>query len=270
MEAKLIKVDKNGTKYYVSTVCPACNGTGTIPHYWYNENGRCFCCGGSGTKVQKWKEYTPEYSAILHERWLRRLAKKAYEVNKKFLKENNFSEDGLTWCVVGDSYSIKDELKSAGAKYSAGLGWHFATDYHQDGVQTVMIRIDEVSDIDNVGYYYFKEARDIEKVIDLKSPKTEEQINSEYVGKEGDKISVEVVFVKHRNYERTSYSGYWETDIVNVYTFKDNNGNILVWKTTSYIDVEENKKYMLSGTIKRHTEYKGIKQTEVKRCKLQD
>ena len=268
MEAKLIKVDKNGTKYYMSTVCPACKGTGVIPHYYYNENGRCFYCGGSGTKVQKWKEYTREYEQILQERRLRRLAKKAPEVNKKFFEANNFSEDGFTWCVVGNSYSIKDELKNAGAKYRVGLGWHFATEYHQDGVQTVKVSRDEVMDIDNVGYYSFKEIREIEKVIEMKAPKIEEQNNSDYVGKEGDKISVEVEFIQRRHYEITSYTGYG-TDIINIYLFKDVDGNNLVWKTTSYIDVEEHKKYTLTGTVKKHNEYNGTKQTEVKRCKLQ-
>ena len=75
--ATLIRVDKNGTKYYEGyTPCPRCDGKGIyyigvcnghlVPSYV--DNGACFKCGGSGKVLGKWKEYTTEYEEKLAER----------------------------------------------------------------------------------------------------------------------------------------------------------------------------------------------------------
>lgn len=75
--AKLIRVDKNGTKYFEGLVeCDRCNGKGI--YYIGVHNGRllpswvdkgvCFKCLGRGKIEGKWKEYTPEYEAKLEAR----------------------------------------------------------------------------------------------------------------------------------------------------------------------------------------------------------
>jgi hypothetical protein len=48
--------------------------------------------------------------------------------------------------------------------------------------------------------------------------------------------------------------------------FHDATGNIYTWRTSSY-RLEEGCTYTLLGTIKAHTEYKGVAQTELTRCK---
>ena len=56
--------------------------------------------------------------------------------------------------------------------------------------------------------------------------------------------------------------------IMKIYMFKDSNGNILVWKTNTTLDIELNKVYSVSFTIKEHSEYNGIKQTSIIRAKI--
>lgn len=51
-------------------------------------------------------------------------------------------------------------------------------------------------------------------------------------------------------------------------TFEDAQGHQFLWKTGSYIEAQEGDKVTLKGTIKAHSEYKGIKQTELTRCKV--
>ena len=72
--ANLIKIDRNGTKYYEGNVpCSRCGGEGLYfigvcngkPVPSPVDNGICFKCGGSGVEHSKWKEYTPEYQAKL-------------------------------------------------------------------------------------------------------------------------------------------------------------------------------------------------------------
>ena len=73
--ATLIRVDKNGTKYYEGLVpCSRCGGAGGADKW--NETGwTCYKCGGTGTQAGKWKEYTPEHEAKLAEQRRKRAEK---------------------------------------------------------------------------------------------------------------------------------------------------------------------------------------------------
>ena len=78
--AKLIRVDRNGTKYYEGYVpCSRCGGAGGSDAWAYT-GWTCYNCGGSGKEWDSWKEYTPEYEAKLE---ARREAKR-----QKYLEEH--------------------------------------------------------------------------------------------------------------------------------------------------------------------------------------
>ncbi len=46
----------------------------------------------------------------------------------------------------------------------------------------------------------------------------------------------------------------------------DEAGNIFVWKTGNWIEEES---FIITGTVKKHEEFHGIKQTELTRCRIQ-
>lgn len=74
-QGTLIRVDKNGTKYYVGyEACDRCGGLGYADK-WYFTGKTCYKCGGSGKQPASWKEYTPEYEKKLEERRAKRRAK---------------------------------------------------------------------------------------------------------------------------------------------------------------------------------------------------
>lgn len=86
--ANLIRVDRNGTKYYEGEVtCTRCYGKGVYIIGVHNgqpvlspvDNGICFKCGGTGKEHSTWKEYTPEHEAKLAARRLARQEKKLAE-----------------------------------------------------------------------------------------------------------------------------------------------------------------------------------------------
>ncbi len=116
------------------------------------------------------------------------------------------------------------------------------------------------------GYLNWKD--DVADTIQSKLPK-EEKVVSEYVGAIGDKLDIEVTFKREIQYERASFSG-WGTELVSIYIFTDDNGNILIWNTTACPKVEAGKRYRLKGTVAEHKEYAGDKQTALKRCKVQE
>lgn len=66
--ARLIRTDRNGTKYYEGMVtCDRCGGLGGHD-VWKFTGWKCYKCGGEGKVEGKWKEYTPEYEAKLKAR----------------------------------------------------------------------------------------------------------------------------------------------------------------------------------------------------------
>lgn len=100
---------------------------------------------------------------------------------------------------------------------------------------------------------------------DEEEKKIEERAKiSNFVGDIKGKVRVEILSAK---YERTVYSSFGSS---NLYKFIDVNGNELAWFTTKFFDDEELKKAkFVSGTVKAHNEFRGIKQTTLTRCTIE-
>ena len=84
---------------------------------------------------------------------------------------------------------------------------------------------------------------------------------SQWVGKEKDKLELELKFVSQNGY--TSEFGY-----VTFYKFYDGDGNCFVWKTGTSKPFEVGNSYKLKFTIKGHTEFADEKQTSILRVKI--
>jgi len=108
--------------------------------------------------------------------------------------------------------------------------------------------------------------------------------SSEYIGKKGDKIGRKLSAADKRKgaaafpaltvtvgFTRSFETNWGTTTVVN---FTDTDGNVLIWFASNGAfdangqKVAEGKSYTLSGTIKGHKDYKGVKQTSLNRCKL--
>ena len=95
------------------------------------------------------------------------------------------------------------------------------------------------------------------------------EMKSNYVGEVGEKIEVNTKFYRYSFYDRISnYTGQYEK--INIYTFIDDNGNHIVWKTTSTEDFDIGDEVGIKGKVKEHSEFNGLKQTIVTRptCKF--
>lgn len=84
MDAKLIKIDRNGSKHYEGYVpCDRCGGAGGAEQWKYT-GWSCYKCGGTGKIWSKWIERTPEYQAKLDaKREAKREAHRAEEEAKR-------------------------------------------------------------------------------------------------------------------------------------------------------------------------------------------
>lgn len=269
MEKKLIKIDRNGTKYYTEHVaCAKCCGRGRLSWTSYAD-GICFDCGGAGWYEREVKEYTPEYQAKLDARRAAKAEAKREAAIAELMAHKDEAlarlgfKDGKTYCVCGDTFAIKDTLKEAGAKFSRELGWHF--DEPVLAYPCIEVNADEVIS-DELDWYYgkaqFKFMDNAAEIVKAKMPKKE--ITSEYVGEVNQKIEVALTLKRVFTYE--TCFGY-RTSTVYVNSFEDENGNVFVWKTSSWCG-DERQTYTVKGTIKEHNEYKGTKQNVLTRCKI--
>ena len=255
--ATLIRIDKNGTKYWGESKCPKCGGTGRLECYAHVEAGICFLCDGSGIHEHRWKEYTPEYAQKLADRRVAKWRKEAPKHNEKLWKSIGLAEDGSAWLVI-NKYAKAIDMKPQGAHWSPMLGWFF-TEEHEG---TFFMTADDLGEYNTNFWWNFK--ADVDTLVDAKRAELAPKTESEYIGKVGEKIEVEAVFEKKFTYE-TNYTYYGETNYI--LKFKAN-GNTVVWKTSSWQDLEEGKTYKVKGTVKEHSEYRGDKQTVLTRCKI--
>lgn len=83
---------------------------------------------------------------------------------------------------------------------------------------------------------------------------------SEHYGNVGDKVDLQLTLVAARGFN-TQFG--W----TNVYTFVDSEGRQFVWFTGKDYEVSD-VPMNVKGTIKEHSEYDGMKQTVLTRCKI--
>lgn len=212
--AELIKIDRNGTKYYEGMItCDRCDGkgiyyigvnNGQLVPSWV-DRGICFKCAGAGKVRGKWKEYTPEYAEKLE---ARRRAKAEAQARQ---------------------YAEEQAQREAERKAK-------------------------------------EEAERIERER-VEAQERARKAISQHVGRVGDKIDLDVVLEKRAWFDVPSFRGFG-TDTMYVFTFRDQQGNALVWKTGVGLVHEAGTKVHLTGTIKDHNEYDGEKQTVLTRCKV--
>lgn len=271
MARVLLKVDKNGTKYWGDYTCRRCGGAGGSDKWQYT-GWKCYECGGSGKSDRPdiYKEYTPEYQAKLDARRAKRQAKRIAELEAKadetraaWLEKHQFDADGFTFLFTGNTYDRKDEIKAHGAMFDSVLGWHIAKPVY--GFDFVKVHIDEVATPALAwGYTITASKADVDA---MKAPKQEEPAAvSEHVGNVGDRITFAAKYTHCAYWEIHPVA--WQTATQYLHTFTDENGNVFVWKTTNGLALEVGDAVTVTGTIKEHGEYNDVKQTVLQRCKV--
>ena len=95
----------------------------------------------------------------------------------------------------------------------------------------------------------------------------EQKAISQHIGAVGDKIDLDVILEKRAWFEIPSFRGFG-TDTMHIYTFRDDKGNAIIWKTSKGLGIENGEAVHIKGTIKEHSEYDDEKQTVITRCKV--
>jgi hypothetical protein len=96
-----------------------------------------------------------------------------------------------------------------------------------------------------------------ERATEVKEPKKP----SKHIGEIKKRSTFLLVLKRHFVYDGDYGSSHR-------YIFEDQDGNVLVWKASSAHDMVEGHLYNVKGTVKAHTEYKNVPQTEITRCQV--
>lgn len=286
---KIIDVFEKDNKMYanceISKVCERCGGSGIIPYFGYVEGGVCFACGGRDTshniekavlRVYTEDERTKMDAAAEKRNEIKQAEALAMaEINRKEWKETRGigEDDKICFIVNCNSYSIKDELKAAGAWFNAGLGWCIGA----GKLATANIKIPEggfwfettFSDTfvwnGSTLKFSYKDADATREAIKaaVASRNQTTFAGSRHYGSIGDRLrKVPATFLNSRFISGCYGDSY-------LYTFQIGE-DVFTWFTQSQpkFKLEKGQQILLSGTIKQHTEYNGVQQTQLTRCIL--
>lgn len=278
---KILKVYEENGKLYAECrrECERCGGAGEIPYFGHIDSGVCFKCSGAKYFYNTFRAYTEAERAKLDEAYEKKQAKKdaemrakAGESKKAWLEKRGLAED--LFIVAGaNTYGIKDKLKEAGARYYDGLGWFFTLE-NKDKMETLDIPdvyflhhvkfsdIFEWNDYGTAAFYKTDALDSIKESIDnIIKAKNADATKSKHYGNIGERIRK----VNATLESAKTINGEWGGSIL--YTFKIGD-DVFTWFTQSILDdeIRVGDKIILSGTIKAHTEYAGVPQTQLSRC----
>lgn len=88
------------------------------------------------------------------------------------------------------------------------------------------------------------------------------RMNSQHIGNKGDRLTITCKtfeFVK-------SFDSEW--GMSHLYKFTDENNNVFSWFSSNYIDLDAVEVKTVKGTVKGHSEFQGMKETQMTRCKI--
>lgn len=191
-------------------------------------------------------------------------AKKAREHNtieKNIIDGNFLSATGDTVFASFNNMRkiVPFETEEVVNKYNAIVEWVNGLENNSDyihNIKTLMKR----------GYVTFKTATTAASIVGVwyantHKKKIEDKIISNHFGTIKERMVVDVT-VEHISFFEGQYGAG------KCYKFRTNEGNVAVWFSAK-ADLELGKRYVGKATVTKHTEFKGVKQTQLNRCSLE-
>lgn len=179
---------------------------------------------------------------------------------REWLERSGFNENEITYVICGeDTYSIKDWLKEQGCKFNPVLKWHSPNLLElPEGYLLVPFSFEELAEWDenHKEACYYENAK---AIVERKIREAEGPSLSEYVGEVGERLRHLTAIFKSTRGFMGKYG--W----TNIHTFQIGE-NVLVWFSACDIDLEYGTVVDLSGTVKKHEEFRGVKTTQLSRC----
>ena len=175
------------------------------------------------------------------------------------LKEVLGFSKGYITIFKGDTYPVLEWFQQSVARYHNFWGWYIVSEDEvpeiiPTGIEPVKLKWEDVALVDED---CLKSEEQIKKHIDSliydESP-------SKHQGNVGERL--ELTLTVKRVVEKEGYYGNSAFHI-----FSDEEGNIYTWNTSSKT-LEVGHTYHLKGTVKEHTCFRNVNQTNLTRCAI--
>ena len=247
--ASAVKMTASGKPYrLVEELCSRCGGQGGAEQ-WKHTGYTCFKCAGQRFFVKSRPVYTAErlakLEAALTTRHAKLAAKRQAAVEQK----------------AAEAAARKAEFEAAyGALIAKARPYMLKSEF----VASL------VSQAEQKAYLSEKQVAALEKSLAAFAEREKAAAASEWVGKIGERLTVEATVERVFETEMPSFGyGYGARPMAPFYvvTMRTAEGAVLVYKGSAYL-AEKGAKVKVTGTVAQHTEYKGTKQTVIKRPKV--
>ena len=269
----LVKTDRDGTQYFEGVQkCWKCFGNKVFDVWGHVCGGVCFACNGTGVNPCKVKVMTDEHYQKLEDKRIAKQQKaiderKAHtsELNAEFFKRNGFNTEGKIWAVVKAGFVPKEFTEKMLARGARKHGWNIYL-FSEPQEDAIELDAKDCCYADMYGCYNDFESKFMNQLI-ADAEESERKVKAEkssYFGTVGEKVSgIELIFKNEFFYE-TQFGGMC------IYIFEDAEGRQFKWNTSTGFStsLEKEEVIKINATIKEHSEYNGIKQTVLTRCKL--
>jgi hypothetical protein len=169
-------------------------------------------------------------------------------------------KEGYITLFKGDTYPLLDWFHTSNCRYHNFWGWYVVSeeslpDPIPAGLEPVRLMWDSISISDKDCLKPEEEVRTVVNNLIFG------ESASQHIGAIGERLDFSLTLVKAIKLE----DGFYGPKMF--YIFHDENDNQFVWSTTPR-ELEEGKSYGVRGTVKAHSIYKNIKQTELTRCMI--
>lgn len=214
--------------------CPRCGGAGGSTH-WHPDGGICYQCQGKRTIQRTHRVFIGTKLFALNVAATKKAAKKAEAAQRKMDARR----------IAFDEWAEPHKILLG--EIAAATGNSFLTD-----LAAKLVDHRQLTD---------RQLEAAATSIERQEQRDADGKASEYVGEIKERIEFEA--------EVTGVYGteghYGHTDIVK---FKDGDRNMFTWFASGYTDLERGDRITIKGTVKKHDDFKGVKQTVLTRCKF--
>jgi hypothetical protein len=255
-----VRFSDAGKPFVVVTVkCCRCGGSGIYTKH----HGACYRCGGHGrTPADTWDEklYTAD-----------QLAKLNATAEKRAESKRAKTAAALDAARAQFETAHADLLALVPASWLDGTALRDTKGYTRPDAPR---EAHAVEDIVHKGRRFGSISEKLAELVrtlvaryaERQAAQAQRAATSKHVGRVSERLTVDVVCVRHATYERVDrFRFHAGTETVHICQFEDGAGNVLVTKSPRF-SVEQGARGTLTGTVTQHDLYRDVKQTVLQRA----
>lgn len=178
------------------------------------------------------------------------------DINKDYNRERKALMEELKSAVTDADWALAEQAIEWAAQGGAGN-----SDYGHNLQVLCSTKLTESKRVGFVASAVQAYERAMEREVE-RAKGRERNANSTWVGQVGERLKG---LVLTQDSSRTISSAYGDMVLTK---FSDQDGNVLTWFTASGTGLQNGTRVKVDGTVKRHSDYQGAKETQLNRCKV--